>query len=187
MRSDQGHGGGGSALDVHAEIDARVQGAGGDNRHDGHKGFATHRAIPDGPGIPFTGDELGRRAAGDERVKTGNRPAGNGDETERKNLSSDDQAGTVNELRQCGHLQIGQEEQDAKREREDRAELHERAEVIARREQQPHRQAAGDDAVANDNPGDREVAQAKDLGPVLIFVNQFAAPHRQQQQRNAKG
>ncbi len=32
-----------------------------------------------------------------------------------------------------------------------------------------------------------EVAQAEDLRPVRIFINQFAAPHREQQQRDAEG
>jgi hypothetical protein len=67
------------------------------------------------------------------------------------------------EPRERGHLQIRQHEKNAEREREDGAEFHERAEVIARREQQPHRQHAGRQAVKNDRPGQRDVAQAEDL------------------------
>ncbi len=179
MGANHGRGRGGLAFDVHAEIHARVERAGGDERHDGHKRFATHRAIANGSRIPFAGDELGSRAAGDERMKTGNGTAGDGDETKREHFAGDDQAGTVGELGERGQLQHGQHKQNAERQRNNCAQLHERAQIIAGREQQPHRQTAGNDAVADDEPGDGDVMQTEDLRPVRILINQFATPNRQ--------
>ncbi len=162
-RRHPGHGRRRLAFHVHAQIDARVQRARGDDGHDGHERFEAHRAVADGPRIALARDELGRCAAGDERVKARNRAARDGDEAERKDFSGHDQAGTVGELRQRGHFQIGQHQQNAEREREDRAEFHEGAEIIARREQQPHRQHAGRQAINNDRPCQRDVMQAEDL------------------------
>ena len=76
----------GVAFHVHAEINARIERAGGDQRHDGHQRFQAHRAVANRPRVAFARDDLRRRAAGDQRVKAGNRPARNGDEAERKNF-----------------------------------------------------------------------------------------------------
>ena len=77
----------------------------------------------------------------------------------------------------AGIFKSGSTQQNPERQREDRAELHERAEVIARREQQPHRQHAGRQAVNDDGPGQRDVPQAEDLGPVPGFHRPACPPH----------
>ena len=46
-------------------------------------------------------------------------------------------------------LQHRQRHDDADREQHDRADLHERRQVVARRQQHPHRQHRGDEAVAD--------------------------------------
>ena len=69
---DAGRPGGGigaAARDVHAEIDARVHRAGGDQRHDRHQRFQAHRAIAHRPRVRLARQHLGRRAAGDQGVE----------------------------------------------------------------------------------------------------------------------
>ncbi len=47
------------------------------------------------------------------------------------------------------HLQIGHDEGDADGQRADGADLEEGGEIVARREQDPHRQDRGDEAIAD--------------------------------------
>jgi hypothetical protein len=129
---------GAGALHVHAEIDARLQRAGGDDGHDGDEGFEQHAAVADGAGVTFARDDLGRGAAGDKRVETGDRPARDGDEAEGEELAGHDEAAAVNERAHGGHLQVRQHNENPQGQRDDGAELHEGAQVITRREQQPH-------------------------------------------------
>jgi hypothetical protein len=111
--------------------------------------------------------------------------AGDGDETEGKQLAGDDQTGAVHELRHGGHLDLGQHQQHAGREGDDRAQLHERAQVISRREQQPHRQDAGGDPINDDGPGERFGAKREGARSGFMAVNPLAAPHRGEQQHHA--
>ena len=92
----------------------------------------------------FARDHLRRGAGRNQRVKAGDRAAGDGDEAERENFAGEDGAGAVDEARERGHLQRRAHEQDADGERAIDAELHESAEIIARSEQQPDRQRAGE-------------------------------------------
>ena len=83
-------------------------------------------------------------------MEAGDGAAGDGDEAEREDLAGEDRARAVDEAREGGQLQLRLHEQDADAQQQDDAQLHERAQVIARREQQPHRQGAGEEAVDDD-------------------------------------
>ncbi len=174
------------ALHVHREIHARVHRASGDHGHDGHQRFQAHGPVANGPRVTLAGDELGRSPAGDERVKTGNGAAGDGDETKRKHRPRHHQSGAVHKLRQRRHPQIGQHEKNANRQHQDGAELHEGAQIIARRQQQPHRQHARRQAIKNERPSQRLRPQREHPRPRRRFINQLAAPHRQQQGGDAQ-
>ena len=60
----------------------------------------------------------------------------------------------------AGKLQLRPHEQDADGQHQDHAQLHEGAEVVARRQQQPHRQRAGQESVDDDADGQRHGARA---------------------------
>ncbi len=49
------------------------------------------------------------------------------------------------------HLEVRPHDQDADGEQQNRADLEEGGEIVARREQEPHRQHRGDEAVADDH------------------------------------
>ena len=83
-------------------------------------------------------------------MEAADRAAGDRDEAEREDLAGEDRAGAVHEARERGQLELRPHEQDADAEQQHDAELHEGAEVVARREQQPHRQRAGEEAVDDD-------------------------------------
>ena len=173
-------------LDVHGQIDARLQRACGDHGHDGHERLQAHGAVADGPGVAFARDDLGRDAAADQGVKPADGSAGDGDEAEGKELARHDWPGAVDELGHRRHLQLRQHEQHAKREQEDGAQLHERAEIVARREQQPHRQDAGGKGVDDDGPGEGRSLEMEHLLERGMLGNELPTPDRQQQERHAE-
>ncbi|MCG3778154.1 MAG: hypothetical protein JW388_0862 [Nitrospira sp.] len=107
--------------DVHPQIHSRLESARGDDRHDRHQRFEQHRSITNRPRITLARDDLRRDAAGDERVKTRDRAAGDRDETERKESAGNDQSRSIGEFCHRRHLQIRQHHQHADREREDGA------------------------------------------------------------------
>ena len=152
QRRDFRGSGGGFTLHVHGEINARIHRASGDDCHDRHQRFQTHRPVTNRSRVTFPRDDLRCRAARDQRVKTRDRAARNRDEAERKQLPRHNQTGAVHELRDGWHLQIRQHQKNPHRQREDRSQFHERAEIIARREQQPHRQNTCRQTVADDCP-----------------------------------
>ena len=81
------------------------------------------------------------------------RAAGDGDEEEREQVARPDRAGTVDELGQRGHLQLGRDHDDADGQADDGADLQEGRQVVARGQQQPHGQHRGDEAVDDQDPG----------------------------------
>jgi hypothetical protein len=93
-----------AARGIHREVDAGIEDAGGDHRHDGYETLERHRAVPDRPGVRFASDHLRRGAGRYQRMEAGNRTAGDGDEAEREDLAGEDGAGAVNELRERRHL-----------------------------------------------------------------------------------
>ena len=178
---------GARAFDIHAQVHARLERASCDQGHGGDQRFKAHRPVTNRAGITFARDDLGRGAAGDQRVKTGDRAAGNGDETERKKLACHHQTRSVDEPADGRHFQIRQHEKHAHRQGENGAELHEGAEIIARCQQQPHRQHARRQPIQNNRPRQRLGSQCKGLGPMSVAVHKLAAPNRQQQQHHAHG
>ena len=176
---------GGVAFHVDRQIDAGIERAGGDHGHDGDERFEAHRAVAHGPRITFAGDDLRGHAAGDEGVKTADRPARDGDETERKEPPRHDRTRAVDERSERGHLQNRQHEQRAEREGKDGAELHESAQVIARREEQPDRQDARGEAVDDDRPGEKTAVLFEDGAQGFMLVNPLAAPDREEHQGHA--
>ena len=120
-------------------------------------------------------------------MESGNRAAGHGDETERKEFAGHDRTGTVDELADGGEFQSRQDQEHTECERENGAQLHKRAQVIARGEEQPDRENAGRKAVEDDGPGEIDVFERKERRQIRVAVNVLAAPHRQQQQHNAHG
>ena len=71
---------------VHARIEQRRR----DHRHDRDEGLQCHAAVADQAHVRLAADELGGRAAGDQRMKARHRAAGDGDEDERKDLAGED-------------------------------------------------------------------------------------------------
>ena len=72
---------------VDREVDSRLQHASGDHRHNGHHGFSQHGTVSHHAGFGLAPDQLGRRAARDQRVKAADGAACNRDEREGKNIS----------------------------------------------------------------------------------------------------
>ena len=174
-------------FDVHAQINARIERAGGDQGHDGDQRFQAHRAVADGPRIGLAGDEFGGRAARDERVKSGDRAAGNRDETEGKHRAGKYGPRAVDEAADRGKFQCGQNQEHAQRQGEDRPEFHEGAKVITRGEQQPDRKNTGGQTVKDDRPRQRDVVHREDFCPARVGVNELSTPHGQQQEDHPHG
>ena len=139
---------------VHGEVHARLKGGRGNQRHDGDKRFHQHGAIADEAGIGLVPDHLGRGAGRDERMEAGYRAAGDGDEQEGKQAARPDRTGAIDELRERRHLQLRRNEDDADRQTDNGADLQEGGQIIARRQQQPDRQHGGDEAIADQQPGE---------------------------------
>ena len=108
-------------------------------------------------------DHLRRRAGADEGVEARDGAAGDGDEAEREERPGNDRPAAAGVLGQRRHLELGVHADDADREQEDGADLGERAEIAARRQQQPHRQHRGHEAVDAERDDDlrpREIEEA---------------------------
>ena len=77
-----------------------------------------------------------------------------------------------------------QRHDDADREQHDHADLHERREVVARREQHPHRQHRGDEAVGDQAQRERLGRERELVGEARV-VDHAAQHDRREQQRHA--
>ena len=178
-RGDGGGGAGGIGAQhggraVHREIDAGIEDRRPDERHDRHEAFHQHRAVADERRIGLAGDQLGRRAAGDQRVKAGDGATGDGDEQEREQRSRPHRAAAAREHGDRGHAQRRRHDRDADGQRRDRADLEKGGQIVTRGEQQPDRQDRGDRAVADQDPAQlhRRVGEQRgergrggDIGP----------------------
>ncbi len=140
---------------VHREIDAGLQHAGGAKRHDRDEGLHQHRAIADEGNLRLVADHLGRRARRHQRVKARHRAAGDGDEQEGKQTAGEHRPRAVDEAADRRHFQIRPDDENADGQRGDRADLEEGREIVARRQQQPHRQHRGDEAIGDQHEGQR--------------------------------
>ncbi len=127
----------------------------GDQSHDGDEAFEQHGPIADRPRIPFARDHFRRGAGRDQRMKSRNRAASDGDEDEGKHFAGEDGTGAVDEAREGRELQRGMHQQDADGQHRHDAQFDERAQIIARGEEQPHRQHAGKESVDDHRDGQR--------------------------------
>ena len=150
---------------VHGEVDARVDHAGRDQRHDRHEGFHQHAAVADEAGIGLAGDQLRRGARRDQGVEARDRAARDGDEQEREQAAGPDRTGAVDELGHRRHLHVRGHEGDAERQPDDGADLQEGRQVVARGEEQPDRQDRGDEAVADQHPAELRAREGEGRGP----------------------
>ncbi|MND47657.1 hypothetical protein D3C80_385550 [compost metagenome] len=133
----------------------------------------------------LAGQHLGRGAGADQRVEAGHRAAGDGDEEEGEQGALPHRAGAVDELGQRRHLQLGGEDQDADGQTDDGADLEEGRQVVARRQDQPHRQHRGDEAVADQHPGDLHAGEGEGRAPDRVRGHLAAEPDGGQQQHHA--
>mmetsp|Transcript_1545 Transcript_1545/g.2514 ORF Transcript_1545/g.2514 Transcript_1545/m.2514 type:complete len:727 (-) Transcript_1545:200-2380(-) len=167
--------------EVHAGLDAR-------GRHQGHhrdKALGQHAAVADVAGVGLVLQQLGRRAGGDQRVEARHRTAGDGDEQEGEQAARPDRAGARGELRQRRHFQRRRDDDDADGQRDDGADLQEGGQVVPRRQQQPHRDAGGHEAIAHQRPHQlhrREGEQRRQRG---AFAHGLAAEDGGHQQHEA--
>ena len=125
---------------VDREIDAWSHRASRHHSHDAHKRLQQHRAVADKPRVAFADDHLWRGARRNQRMKSADRSARNGDEAKRKNFPGKNRAASVDKARQRRHQHLRSHQQDSRSQRKNRTRFDERAQIIARREQQPHRQ-----------------------------------------------
>ena len=73
-------------------------------------------------------------------MKAADRSTSDGDKCERKDLSCEDRAGTIDEFCKRRHVQRGMHDHNSHREQPYSSEFHESAQIIPRGQQQPNRQ-----------------------------------------------
>ena len=95
------------------EILTGLHGAGGDHGHHRHERFGHHAAIADHARLRLAGDQLRRGAAGDQRMKSADGAASNGDKREREHAAGKNGPGAIDEAAQRRHMQCGTHRQNA--------------------------------------------------------------------------
>ena len=118
-------------------------------------------------------------------MPSGHRSAGDGDEQEREHAARPNRPGAVDEFGHRRHLQVGTHDDDADGEQRDGADLEEGREIIARREQQPHRQHRGDEAVGDDDEGERLAFEVEIGGERRRLGHRPSIDQRRQQEHAA--
>ena len=86
-----------------------------------------------------------------------------------------------------GHFEGRPDQDDADREQQDRADLEEGRQIVARREQEPHRQHRGDEAVADDEKGKLRPGEGERGGQRRRLGDRLAVDEPDEQQRGADG
>src|SRR6266545_204983 len=118
---------------VHRKVDAGMNDAGPDHRHDRDERLHQHCAVADERDLAFILDHFRCGSRCDERMPSRNRSAGDGDEQEREHAAGPNGSGAVDELCYGRHLQIGTNDDDADGKQRDGANLKEGREIVARR------------------------------------------------------
>ena len=130
------------------------------------KRFHQHAAVADEARVRLVLEHLRRGARGDQRVEARDGAAGDGDEQEREQRCPT----TPGPCRRrtasppasaASGMTITMPIASA----DDGADLEEGREVVARRQQQPHRQDRGDEAVADQHPGQRLAGEGEQRRP----------------------
>ena len=89
---------------VDGEVIARIHGAGRNQSQHAHQRLRDHGAVSDEARVTFLIQHFRRGAGGDQRVKARDRAAGNGHEKKWEQLSFDDRAAAMNELREVREI-----------------------------------------------------------------------------------
>jgi hypothetical protein len=168
-------------------MDARLDDAGRDQRHDGDERLHQHAAIADEAGIPLTVDQFWGGAGRDQAVETRDRAAGDGDEQEREQRARPDGPSAVHEPRHRWHLEVWRNEQNAEREGSNRSDLEKGREIVARGQEQPHWQDRGDETVGNQHPAELCARKGKGGTPGRALGDVLAEHDRQHQEHETNG
>src|SRR5580658_1716552 len=115
---------------VDRKIDARGHRASRNHGHHTDKRLKQHRSVTDRPCMALTQNHLRRCTRRNERMKSADRAAGDGDEAKRKNLPRENWTASVDESRKRRHYHVGPDEQNSRRKRKNGSRLDERAEII---------------------------------------------------------
>src|SRR5579864_7727333 len=106
-------------------------------------------------------------------------PAGDSNESERKNLARENRTGTIHEAREGRHVEGGMNRDDADTEEADGSKLHERAEVITGSKQQPDRHDRRGECVDDDRDGESRCTQGKYVGRSRVQRDPLPSPDRE--------
>src|SRR5260370_25428353 len=93
---------------VDGEVDARSHGASRDHGHHADKRFEQHGSVTDQARVAFAENHFRRGAGRDQRMKTADGAASDGDEAKGEDLAGKDGPRTVNEAREWGMSTCGQ-------------------------------------------------------------------------------
>ena len=140
---------------VDGEKHARLQRAGGDQRHNRHETLEQHGAVAHTGCVAFPGEQFRSGSRGNERVKTGNRAASDGDKAKGEHFAGENGSGAVHEPGQSRELQLRPDKKNPHTQHQHDAKLDECTQIAARREQQPYRQRARKESVADECGGER--------------------------------
>ena len=110
--------------------------------------------------------------------------AGDGNEQKRKEGAGDDRASPVDEAGDCGHVQVGRQNNHADRQQPDDPEFHKGREVISRNQQHPHRQHRSQKSVSGQEPDQRGPVVGKPDRQVRLR-HCFAQGHGQHKKHDA--
>ena len=170
---------------VDREVHARIKQGRRDDRHDRDEGLEGHAAVADQAHVSLAADELRCGAAGDQRMKTGDRSAGDGDEDERKDLAGEDRPVPRDELGERRHLQHRMDDDDRDGEQRNHAELEESRQIAAWREQQPHGNDGRQPAIPDHESGQLGAGEVEQAAQSRILIEPATARDAEQQQYHA--
>ncbi|MNM95084.1 hypothetical protein D3C81_1075110 [compost metagenome] len=170
---------------VHGEVDPRFDDRCRDNGHDRDKGLHQHRAVADVTGMTFIGQQLGCGTRADQRVEARHRAASHGNEQEGEQGALPDRARAIDEVGNGWHFQVGGDDQDADCQGDDGPDLEEGRKVVPWRQDQPDGQYRGNEAIADEHPGNLQPGEGERRPPDWVGGDQATAPDGRQQQDHA--
>src|SRR5579859_5221079 len=109
--------------------------------------------------MTFPENHLWGGARRNQRMKSADRAAGDGDEAKRKNLTCKNWPRSVDESCQRRHHDLRPDKQNPRRKRKNGPRLDERAQIIAGREQQPHGKNSSSKTVRDDQERQRNAPE----------------------------
>ena len=172
---------------VDREVDAGLERAGRDHRHHADERLHQHRAVADEPRVALAHQQLRRRAGGDQRVEAA-RSAPQAIVMKQNGKTLPAKTGPVPSTKRvsAGIWMVGRTSRMPGGEREHDADLDEGRQVVARREQQPHRQRRGGEAVDDDGERERRAGEREDAAPTpASAATHWPADDRDQHEHEA--